>query len=525
MTASTREIELKLELRSEDLPRLRRHPGIRALTQGRARTRTLRSVYFDSPDLALSRQGIGLRVRRVGGHFVQTVKTRGASTAGLFERGEFECAVSGPRPELERVSEPNLRALLEAEAANAPLEAVLETEFRRTRRRLLSGDAEILFDLDVGEVRAQGATAPICELELELVRGEPKALFELALELSEQVTLRPASRGKSDIGTELLTGERPTARKARKVKLPPDASTEEIWVSIVERCLEQILANERPAREGVDPEGVHQLRVGARRLRSALSLFAPLLPRVQTAPLADELRWLARELGPARELDVFLNETLEPLFRRYSDDAALKRLRDGARELRARGYDRARRAIDSPRYPRLVLKLGRFVAARTWRDALDPADLEQLRGPARVTGRRLLERRLRKAWQLGSRLTDLSSHERHRLRVQLKKLRYASEFFRCVYSGEREQADRFVDPLEDLQDLLGALNDYADTERVLDLVLGSMGTDAGPEQRGAAGFVAGWTARRAEKVEDELTHAWRAFAEAPPFWQAETPAD
>jgi CHAD domain-containing protein len=334
----------------------------------------------------------------------------------------------------------------------------------------------------------------------------------------ERETLRPAARSRTDLGFAKLTGERPVPRKSRRVWTAPDASVEAVLTAVIESCLEHILANERPAYEGIDPEGVHQMRVGVRRLRSGLSLFSSLLPPEQVAPLREELRWLAGELGVARDLDVFLEETIDPLFRRFSEDPALERLRDETRELRAGSYTQVRRAIDSPRYPRLVLCLRHWLAARAWRGEPPVEEGERLLAPARDETGPLLEQRHQKVCILGRRAAELSLEEKHRLRLQLKKLRYAAEFLRCVHCVEPAQADRYIKRLAELQDVLGRLNDVATADRLLGEILACMGPDTGPEHLRAAGFVTGWTAHRADRGEQALARRWMAFAEVEPFW-------
>jgi inorganic triphosphatase YgiF len=518
MIDGAREIALELEVPSRDLGRLRRHPRIRSLTQGRATARRLRSVYFDTGALDLARHGIALHVRRLGRLWVQTVESRRSETAQPFERREVESPVSGEWPELDRVPDLGLRAWLKREVADGSLEPIIETDVRRRSRRLCAKDTELRFDLDVGEVRTRAGSAPICALQLTRVRGDPAAPYELALELQETIGLRPAARSSADLGFAKLTGERSVPRKSRGTWMSPDASVEGVLTAVVESCLEQILANERPAYEGLDPEGVHQMRVGVRRLRSGLSLFSSLLPPEQVAPLREELRWLAGELGAARDLDVFLDETIEPLFRRFSEDPALKRLRDETRELRVGSHTRVRRAIDSPRYPRLILCLGRWIAARAWRDAPPSAESARLLGPARDETDPLLEQRHQKACALGCRAAELSLEEKHRLRLQLKKLRYAAEFLRCLHPFETAKADRYIKRLAALQDVLGRLNDVATADRLLGEILERMGPDTGPEHLRAAGFVTGWTAHRADRGEQALARRWMAFAEVEPFW-------
>jgi inorganic triphosphatase YgiF len=512
-----RETELKLLVAPGELARLRRHPRLRELGRGRPRTFALESTYFDSADLDLLAAGAGLRLRRVGRSLIQTVKTRSEGQAGLFTRGEWEGPVSGDAPDLSAIPDPRLRAELLGAVGSKPLVPLLRTSVRRTRRVLVLGENEILCDLDVGEIHTPTRALPISELELELVRGEPTALFDLALELHESVPLRPALEGKAERGFAALLGSGPSARRGRKPTLAPDSTLDEALAEILGACAEQIAANEQAAHEGVDPEGVHQMRVGVRRLRSALALFKDWLPPTEAEPLRVELRWLGDALGGARDLDVFLTETLTPLLASLSDEPALKRLRDAADEMREEQYTALRAALDEPRFPRLLLSLGRLTAARAWRAHGPPPQTARLFGPARALADALLARRLRKARRLGTRIDTLTWPEKHRLRIELKKLRYAAEFFRGLHPGRR--SDRMIRRLARLQDVLGHLNDRATADALLDRILARMGGEVGPEHRRAAGLVSGWTARGAEDALAQLERRWERFGRARPFWR------
>jgi triphosphatase len=178
-----REVELKLEIDRDDVSRLQRSPRLRELGDGRGSTRSLHSVYFDTRELALAARGIALRVRRDGRRRVQTLKARGAEQGAHFDRIEYEAPTSRDEPDLALVPDPQLRARVVEALAGAPLEPVIETRIRRTRRLLRYAGASVELDLDLGEVRAAGETQPLCEVELELREGEPGALYELALEL------------------------------------------------------------------------------------------------------------------------------------------------------------------------------------------------------------------------------------------------------------------------------------------------------------------------------------------------------
>ncbi len=517
MAGVTREIELKLEMAPEDVARLHRHPRLRQLGEGRATTRGIRSIYFDTPDLDLGRRGMGLRLVRTGRVQLQTLKVRASEQAGLFEYQEFESRLSGERPRLDAIPDLAFRAELERELGGKPLEPVFETDVRRTSRALRLEADRWRADLDVGQIRTANASVPICELELELEQGDRGCLHEFALELLDTLSLRPLTQSKCDRGYALLTGERPQPRKARHVTLDRDATLEEALSAIVGGCLEQIVVNEQPAFEGEDPEGVHQMRVGVRRLRSALSAFGRVLPANQLEPLRAELRWLGSELGPARDLDVFVDELLEPIFRRRADDPALKRLREEAHAMRGRNQERVRAALRSERYPRLVLLLGGWVARAGWRRQALSEEAALLFQPAETYAHLLLARRHRKSKRLGRDFEHASWEAKHALRIQLKKLRYATEFFQDLYA--HKQVRPYIRRLARLQDGLGHLNDVATAERLLDELLQRIGEETSADHHRAAGFVAGWTARLADEANAHLLEQWRGFSRAHPFWR------
>jgi inorganic triphosphatase YgiF len=511
------EIELKLTIPPDDVSRLTQHGRIRRLSTGRASTRLLRSTYFDTPELDLARLGLTLRVRRTGRSWIQTVKSRGSRSAGLFERMEFECPVSDAEPRLDRIPDPSVRAKIERALSGRAVESVVETNVRRSHRVLHLEGSEILCDIDVGEVVTRRGRRPICELELELASGSPAALYRLALDLQQTFDLRPSVIGKADQGFALLTGERPTPQKAKRPALPADPTLEDNVAAVFASCLAQMTANGIPAWEGADPEGVHQLRVGVRRARSAFSLFRAVMPASEFADTSADLRWAAGELGPARDADVFLEETLEPLVLRRSDDPALKRLAQEAREQREEAYIGVRQMLDSKRYARLLLRLGSEIASRAWRNQPLSAEAASLFSSASVAARPLLERRYRKVMRAGRHLSRRSEAEKHQLRIQVKKLRYASEFLAGAYPSRRKESH--IQALSALQDTLGHLNDVVVADRLLERILDRMGVEATVDHHRAAGFVGGWTAQQADEKLTRLARDWKAFSKSKPFWR------
>lgn len=511
-----REVELKLAGRLEDLRRIPGHPLVQTLAQGRASTRALDSVYFDTPDGDLVAAGFGLRVRRVDGQRIQTVKGERNAAGGLFDRLEVESPIDADTPDLGRIPDPALASRLREIVRGKPLEPIFRTEFRRTQRLLREGDTEWTLDVDLGEVIAGEKRVPIRELELELRSGEPAQLFQFALQLGEQFDLLPATRSKAERGYALVRGEGAQPVASRRLALRSDATLEQALAAVVGSCFAQISGNAECAFEGVDPEGVHQMRIGVRRLRAAFAAFSSLLPPEQIRIFRSELRWLASELGAARDLDVFTREIAAPIEQERGDDPAFKRLVEEAQALRADCHAQVRETVCSPRYARLILEIGAWLAGRGWRNQPLSEDSARLFAPAHAFARPLLERRLRKARRLGEQIAT-SQEARHELRIALKKLRYTSQFFRDLYA--RRSAKRFLRRIARMQNALGRLNDVATAERILEVLLARLGAERQPAHDRAAGYVEGWTAQIARSELHQADEAWERFARVRPFWR------
>jgi len=510
-----REIELKLDASPEDLRRLQRHPLVRSLSQGRAVTRALESVYFDTEDHDLARADFGLRVRRDRSRRVQTVKGERSASGGLFERTEVEVAIDGDEPDLSRIPDPELRARLVEISDGKPLVAIFSTEFRRSRRVLRKGETEWTLDIDEGSIAARGRQSPVHEVELELRAGDPAQLFDFALQLHERLDLRPAARSKAERGYALARGEGAGSKSTRRVHLEADATLEDAFGAALSQCVAHFTANADCASEGVDPEGVHQMRIGVRRARAALALFEPLLPSDRVRFFRSELRWLGRELGAARDLDVFVRGVLAESARHRPGDSALERLRGEAIALRAECYEGVRACIGSRRYARLVLELGGWIYARGWLAHTSGEDALRWLRPARAFAETELDRRHRKIGRIADQRGE-SDASRHALRIELKKLRYASEFFRDLYRGRG--AKRFLRRVARVQSALGRQNDAATAERLLAALLARLGSERTREHDRAAGFVEGWSARTDANARPETDQAWERFERARAFW-------
>src|SRR5205823_10202620 len=157
-----------------------------------------------------------------------------------------------------------------------------ETRVRRTVYPVTNNGRAIALMFDRGTIRTGTRSAPLCEIELELQRGQMTDLFEIARELTHALPAQRALQSKSERGYELVDGGQDAPVRTVPVDLAASTSTREALKIIGRACLKQVLRNKAALIKG-DPEGIHQMRVGLRRLRTAMSLFADLLPDPQSA--------------------------------------------------------------------------------------------------------------------------------------------------------------------------------------------------------------------------------------------------
>lgn len=512
-----REIELKLAVAAADMDRLRALPLLSS--SAKPAVKNLDSIYFDTADRRLLASGFSLRVRRSGRTLIQTLKSAPPPGAGALVRGEWEVPVTGPRPDLSLLPDPSVLEAL-APLGNDDLVPVFETRIRRQIRHLTPAPGvEVEVAIDQGDIMAPGGTSlPVHEVELELVEGTDTAcLYDLARAIHAAVPARLEMATKSARGYALASGSRPVSVKASRLSLEPDSTVEEALAAIVRHCLGHMLANEAVTLEGQDPEGAHQMRVALRRLRSALQIFRPFIPVSQQNSLGPRVKALADALGPAREWDVFLGDLLPPVAAALPGHAGLAALEAAARTQRDQAYITARAALADPAHTTLLLDLSAWVDGRQWRNQPVSEQSTLLLSPVTDMAGALLDKRHRTARRRGRGFARLSAADRHELRIALKKLRYAADFFRTLYEGKALR--RFLEDLAALQEDLGHLQDVATVDHLIATLDHSRTGTIDPAWRLGAGLVAGWHARGLHDREAAIIADWHRFADARPFWQ------
>ena len=508
------EVELKLAVTPEDAAKLGRLPPVRSALTGRAVTRHMHAVYYDTADLALKAHGMALRLRREGARWVQTLKGGGRVEGGLHQREEHETPVPAAVLDYPALATWGIGALLGDPAQRTSLQPVFTCDFKRTTRHLALDDGtRIELCTDSGTIAAGEAIGPISEIELELKAGSPERLIGFALALLEAVDLRLEPRSKAERGYALAQPRPPAPVKASAPALEAGMSVTDAFRAVVFSCVAHLQANEAGAIAGADIEYLHQARVALRRLRSAFSVFNRAFPRAAVQDPLVELRWLGGCLGPARDWDVFACTTLPRIAGAFADDAALHALAERAAALRADANRQAAQALAARRYTALLLRLNGMFLSAPWAALADEAAAALRAEPLAQFAAEVLTRRHRKVVKRGRKHARLDPPGLHRLRIEIKKLRYAAEFFSSLY--ERKAVRSYTGALAALQELLGTLNDAATVERLCEAL--REGHDEAAD-REAVGAVRGWAAATAHDRLEQLPQAWKHFREVGTFW-------
>jgi len=508
-----KEIELKLEFDPADAARLASHPALRAGPAPQEEHQLI-STYFDTPDGALRKAGVYLRVRESGGHIVQTIKTAKSET-DLIERLEWEREITSRNPDLDGVDDTPLKPLLTA-GVRAALQPMFETQIRRHVFRILRDGSEIEVAIDQGEIATKTGMQAISELELELKRGKTKELFRLARVLGRTVPLRLEVKSKAERGYALLKGGGLQVEKAAEIDIPPNMCAEEAFRAIARSCIRQLVANEPILLAGL-AEGLHQMRIGLRRLRASIAIFADVVGDEHEKTIKAELKWITQELGPARDLDVFAADVLDPLRASHPSDAGLTLTQRNFDAKRKEAYRRAATAVRSDRLRAAVLDLVAWVETGDWGSAGGDRKASRARTVAEHAKAELskLRKRIKRK---GADIRHLCVMQRHKLRIRAKRLRYATEFFAGTFPGEASARRRqeSLAALKDVQDALGGLNDLATRHA---LIADGLAVDAEQAERTAA--QAGLAAPDTEEtLLRKAEQAFARFAAIDPFWKA-----
>lgn len=431
MTPTNRPTEIELKLlvigltAEEVLKRLRRLPTL----AGRpCQDQWLVNRYVDTDDHRLRQQRAALRLRWTGeqapvgpdaaGTWTQTLKTAGVSRGGLSERGEWNAAL--PNGTVSRLAlkgtawdtwDPDGRWFKR-------LTPCFQTTCHRVTWRVRRRDGtEMEVAFDTGRIEANGRTEPILELELELLAGEPVALFDLARQVARRVPCMPYNPSKAERGYQLAAGIPHRPVKARPQTATKGAAVADWAVPAMTEMLDQFTRNLAGMLGDDDPEWVHQARVAWRRWRSMQKL---LRPWVTDWPRHDALRPMLEALGRLRDLDVAVLDTLPRWHAGWTGEpGAWDQAVNGLQHASMQQRDRVRQMLQTPVMAEALLDM----AQTLWTVAPTLSTVDKRQVTQRLTRwRQDMVRRVRGPRSGAPDVADL-----HEARLIAKRVRYAAE--------------------------------------------------------------------------------------------------
>ncbi|MGN7613309.1 CHAD domain-containing protein [Magnetococcales bacterium HHB-1] len=269
-----------------------------------------------------------------------------------------------------------------------------------------------------------------------------------------------------------------------------------------------------------DIEGLHQARIGLRRMRSALSIFRRVIPRSVLMEMGLEMKWLAHSFTMARDVDVFLTETLddEHITGKIGPSSGEEKLRELAKKRSDIGYQKVRETIDSDRYKKFHETFQDWVENKRWRESMEPEAQERLDRPIRPFVAKMMTRRFNRILHVGLELNRMNDEELHQVRIRIKKIRYSSEFFAGLF--DKNDMEKFRSTAKKLQSHFGVINDIAVLHNLVDILM------KGVEEDDAKIFIDRvLNLREGQKIQAkrDLSAYWYLFTAAKLPWVAPVP--
>jgi len=520
---ANRVVTLELVCPPEMIPALGRHPALRG-ANGRPRSRALLQTWHDTAEHSLAGQDLTLaeaaglwRVEQLGLGWPRRPGTPSMILASSIHPAGLEeklgHALPGPLRPVARLTGRLLR--LTPRFENTPLDV-----------RILSGTVT-----GITPHGADGAARAIGRAEIE---GPLAVALALARQLAVDLPVTPSL---STLPHEALLLAGATLRKRPAPALDPEMPTDEALAILTSGLVSTFLTRlgQIEARAGAEP--VHQARVTLRRLRALMLAFRPVLRDIESAlkpPLAD----LKEVLGPARDWDVFLSETVDPLARSLdAADAVTDWLKQAAISRRDAAYAVLTDWLKGPAYRDLAWRLIGLGLGHGWRLAAEtatppevvaedqagtaaaaPAPMAEattnLIGPYTL---RCLEHRWKKTARPTRELAEMPPPELHGLRIKCKKLRYQAEMFLDVVPGKSGR--RLIKRLAYAQETMGLLNDGAVATELVQSLRPAGEVEASDQVLAAEaiGLIRGYGVGHARDSREAVMQAWRKLVRHNPF--------
>ncbi|HYF06474.1 MAG TPA: CHAD domain-containing protein [Acetobacteraceae bacterium] len=482
-------LTLEAALPPELAARLLHHPVIAAHRTGRGRGMAEARIWRDTAEGTLAGQDLLLEERRGRQRLIR-----------ILPAGDTPWCPGMP----DETGPPLPRGATPPEAGSDALVPVAAFEGRQQVAPLGPMKALLLH----GTLRTVAAERPAARLLLSGPAGPVTALMR---ELAAALPLLPPTATLAEEGRALARGEAARPRRQGLADVSGAATVEDALARAIGHLLDVVLVQAPLAAAGSGPQGVHQLRVALRRLRSALRVFRGAVDGPALRALDGALRGILAALGPARDWDVWIEGLGAEIAAAMPEEARIAELRAAAEAQREAAYGALRPVLEGPLFRATIWEGVTLVTLRGWREDATEAMRTALEGMPAEYGAALLSRRWKRLRRDARDLDRLDSAALHELRLDAKRLRYAGEMFAPLWPGKA--ARRFLRRVARLQDALGLANDVS-VARALIAPLASPRNGMG----WAVGVAEGWAAARLRDTRRDVARCWKRMARTDCFW-------
>lgn len=367
------EIEIKLFV-SEDaekaLHQLVEQLQIKAVYQ----QHQLGNTYFDTPDRLLRQWDMGLRIRRSDQHVEQTLKTKGRVIAGLHQRPEYNVPITGSRPELALFDGDIWPADCDLEQLQAQLNGFFTTDFTRHSWMLIYPEGSVVeMVFDVGTITADKGQQKICEVEFELIKGQPELLFKLAEQLAELCPVRFGNISKAARGYQLVNGDRSVTRLLTLAPVSSADSLEEGYTKVLQHAMDHWQHHQEVFMASQDWAALVQMRHGAELILHLNQVFSEVIPPQLVAEMQGELTWLVEQLQSIDQvirLESLIDHRGQKIKKIEGHRKLLQALQQQHSELPT--VDDMQALINSARHSQLISSLIQWQFFSRWQSQSDP---------------------------------------------------------------------------------------------------------------------------------------------------------
>ncbi len=258
----------------------------------------LHNVYFDTASRSLRKMDMGLRVRSCEGRSVQTIKTAGRVIGGLYQRPEYNEPIEGLRPALARFNSQIWPKGCDLHALEAELVPIFSTDFERQTWLLeMPGDTLIEVAYDRGVIESNQGHVDICEIELELVKGDEEQLFNLGYEIASLPSACLGNVSKAQRGYMLADNVVFAVKALSYSPIVASMSVAQALLTNIQHGLRHIQYHENCYSESARDDALNELLSGLKFLHQNLRLFKQFSPTLLKAPWVEDLHWLARSFS------------------------------------------------------------------------------------------------------------------------------------------------------------------------------------------------------------------------------------